>query len=391
MQLSRFLAVIFGVISAASPAALGQTIYQTGFDSAPFVNGNLLGQDNWTSTDNPATPNRAVVQSSTSLSAPRAVLIDASVAIETDWFWKPLNFPISVGTAPLVQIQWDMFIDSSDATQSNMWGVDVYDTSSPVQRRVSSAVIGSTGTVLVWDGNSFFNTSSPASVNAWHHFKMNLDYVNLKATVFMDGLRVAYAQAFSPSVNTGLGDADFLNLVNTGTDSAFFDNLSIVALPDGDHDGIPNSEDGCLATPPGDAVTPNGCSTLDQDGDGVTNDLDQCPNTPTCATVNASGCPSDTDGDGFLNGCDNCNSVSNVSQLDSDGDGEGDACDICPNRKPGDTNGDGLVNGLDISRFVYVFRGGIAPADDRCACDIDEDGSVLSSDIPGFTQRLLNP
>jgi hypothetical protein len=44
----------------------------------------------------------------------------------------------------------------------------------------------------------------------------------------------------------------------------------------------------------------------------------------------------DDDGDGVLNGCDNCPSTANPGQEDRDYDGIGDACDSCPDSPPGE-------------------------------------------------------
>ena len=60
----------------------------------------------------------------------------------------------------------------------------------------------------------------------------------------------------------------------------------------------------------------------------------------------------DTDGDGFVDACDNCPSVANSPQYDPDGDGLGDACDNCmdnynPNQE--DADGDGVGDACDSS------------------------------------------
>ena len=54
----------------------------------------------------------------------------------------------------------------------------------------------------------------------------------------------------------------------------------------------------------------------------------------------------DSDGDGLLDGSDNCPTVPNVNQRDHDDDGPGDACDPCPHIPAGSTNGDSDGDGV---------------------------------------------
>ncbi|RME45167.1 MAG: hypothetical protein D6795_16955, partial [Deltaproteobacteria bacterium] len=63
--------------------------------------------------------------------------------------------------------------------------------------------------------------------------------------------------------------------------------------------------------------------------------------------------PSDSDGDGIDDLCDNCPMVANADQSDGDGDLVGDACDNCPlvgNPSQEDGDGDGLGDPCDLCK-----------------------------------------
>ena len=85
---------------------------------------------------------------------------------------------------------------------------------------------------------------------------------------------------------------------------------------------------------------PNG----DADGDGVLNGVDNCPNTANADQADADGdgigdvCE-DSDGDGVFDPVDNCPNTANADQADADGDGTGDVCE--------DSDGDGVFDPVD--------------------------------------------
>jgi arylsulfatase A-like enzyme len=79
----------------------------------------------------------------------------------------------------------------------------------------------------------------------------------------------------------------------------------------------------------------------------------------------------DTDGDGFVNGEDNCLFVPNPDQLDTDGDWFGDACEC------GDFNGDGRVNTTD-ARLIQRCTIGEIPCSGLC--DATGDGICNTAD-----------
>lgn len=380
------------VVIALCTQASAQLVYQTGFESPTFVNGNLLGQSLWQSTDDPATPNRGVVQSSLARTGARAVRLDASVTTFSDWYWRPVNFTVMPASAPIVQIEWAMYLDGTGSPRSAGWGIDIYDSSLPIARRVSAAIVDDTGLLKVWNGSTFASTGVNVTRDVWHVFKLNLNYAVgvRKASAYLDGVRVAQGLSFSAATTNTIADVDLYNIDAGGNDAAYFDDFRVAALADADADGVPDSDDLCPGTAPAAPVDGDGCSTLDDDGDGVANDIDACPNTPLCADpVSGIGCPSDSDGDTVFDGCDNCPANMNPGQEDTDGDGQGDVCDVCPSSLLGDTSGNGVVNGLDVRRFTELVLGATPVGDELCASDMNSDLIVDEADIPGFIDAQL--
>lgn len=95
-------------------------------------------------------------------------------------------------------------------------------------------------------------------------------------------------------------------------------------------------------------------------------------------------------GDGVGDACDNCAAVLNADQVDSDSDGMGNSCDACPNRSSGDVNGDSLVDPADVTAFTAVLLDPAgATADERCAADVNADGSADGLDTQGFIELLI--
>lgn len=135
--------------------------------------------------------------------------------------------------------------------------------------------------------------------------------------------------------------------------------------PDNDNDGKPDANDFCPATDytaGPDGIADTGDEPLNlllvpiqtkEDYDGIS-DEDGCHDSPTddydldgltdeveWVLYGTNPVIPDTDGDGFLDGPDNCKLTPNASQTDTDGDGLGDACDL-------DTDNDGVSGGQDL-------------------------------------------
>ena len=129
------------------------------------------------------------------------------------------------------------------------------------------------------------------------------------------------------------------------------------AAPDGDGDGIPDSEDNCP-----DTANPD---QADTDGDGVGDVCDNCVDTanPDQADADDDGtgdaCETapDADGDGVPDDEDNCPNVANPDQADEDSDGVGDACDN--DGTPGDggplTNGENHYGNIETPNEKHIW------------------------------------
>jgi hypothetical protein len=130
---------------------------------------------------------------------------------------------------------------------------------------------------------------------------------------------------------------------------------------------------------------PNG----DADGDGILNGVDNCDYIRSLDQTDTDGdglgdlCDFDDDGDGVndkndpdTNKDDNCPLVSNPLQEDLDGDGVGDACDE-------DIDGDGVINDDDNCPLISNPSQSDRDNDglgDACDQDLDGDGVLNDSD-----------
>ncbi|MCP4710464.1 MAG: choice-of-anchor D domain-containing protein, partial [Planctomycetes bacterium] len=132
----------------------------------------------------------------------------------------------------------------------------------------------------------------------------------------------------------------------------------------------------------------------DTDGDGVLDGSDNCP-------LVANPGQEDDDTDGLGNVCDNCPLAANPGQDDDDGDGLGNVCDICPGYDDNlDADSDGFPDGCDVcpgfDDNLDADSDGVPDGCDNCPEDAnsgqeDDDGDGLGNgcDIcPGYDDNL---
>lgn len=207
---------------------------------------------------------------------------------------------------------------------------------------------------------------------------------------------------------------------------------------DTDADGIGNNSDNCPAASNseqtdtdsdgiGDACDEATTPNTDADGDGVNDGVDNCPSVANADQLNTDNdtqgnvCDSDddgdgasdtqettqgsnpllsdTDGDGDLDGADNCVLVSNADQLNSDSDSQGNTCDT-------DDDNDGTPDAtddfpLDPEETADTDNDSVGDNGDNCPLtsnadqlnsDGDENGNVcdLDDDNDGIADATDN-
>jgi len=114
---------------------------------------------------------------------------------------------------------------------------------------------------------------------------------------------------------------------------------------------------------------------LDCNANGVEDAEDIATGASTDCDVNGTPdeCEADTDGDGFIDACDNCAEIPNADQADSDGNGLGDACDE-EEEQPCVPTG-GPVCGEDGVTYANACAAELASVavDYAGPCDLDEE------------------
>lgn len=153
---------------------------------------------------------------------------------------------------------------------------------------------------------------------------------------------------------------------------------------DADRDGVSDAQDGCVNTPSGATVDPQGCQVYrDTDMDGVIDPRDACPATIVGANIDGRGCAiGDADGDGITNTADRCPGTpagervdatgcaivipKAIVDADSDNDGVLDSRDRCP-ATPAGIAAD--ASGCPIPKAVVEAdsdNDGVVDSRDRC-------------------------
>jgi|GEM_PF-1731744 len=213
------------------------SIYETGFEAPIFTVGNLVAQDGW-ATDGGGT--NGTVQSALVNSGNQAVQIDGNGLMNSTWWFRDVSYTIPVATMPIIQIDWAMNVQTGSVQSS--WGIDVYvEDEFPVfLKRASAMYVDDLNNIQVWDGTEnagaggFTDSNFDATRNAWHTYRIDLNYATETADFYYDGVLIANDLAITLSPFNVLLDADLYNFKLGGgaNDSAYFDDYRIQSLSD---------------------------------------------------------------------------------------------------------------------------------------------------------------
>jgi hypothetical protein len=237
---NALLVSTFALVASAS-ASLGNTIvYQTGFESPGYTIGNLIGQNNWSQYDADLPFANVTVQSDVvrpitgGSQAVRFQSMGASSDEFTDFtdVWSTDSaVPSSlIAVEPIVRIQWDMMrgLVGGAETPTGSWGIDIYDTNANNLAATISVYDDGIGPAV--SGTDDFGAQvflgDGTARGSWDTYLVELNYETRLYSVFLNGVQVGSPQSIAAAADNGIGDVDFLAWTR-GTDSAYFDNLSI--------------------------------------------------------------------------------------------------------------------------------------------------------------------
>jgi len=237
---NALLASTFALVASASISFGSTIVYQTGFESPDYNLGNLIGQNNWSQYDADLPFANVTVQSDVvrpitgGSQAVRFQSTGPSSNEFTDFtdVWSTDSGVSSalIANEPIVRIQWDMMrgLVGAGETPTASWGIDIYDTNANALAATISVYDDGIGPAVA--GTDDFGApvflGDASDRGTWDTYLVELNYQTRLYSVFLNGTQLGDAQAIAAAADNGIGDVDFLAWTR-GTDSAYFDNLSI--------------------------------------------------------------------------------------------------------------------------------------------------------------------
>ncbi|MEZ6095294.1 MAG: PEP-CTERM sorting domain-containing protein [Pirellulaceae bacterium] len=222
------VAIVFVVCLGALQSWASADVINTSFESPEYSTGTIVGQNGWlaSSSNNGGV---AVVDDSNAHTGSQALMVDTSTLGGPSWWYKPFNVD-AAGSS--VEIEFDLFLESNVGDNYSIFGVDIYNTSS------------SFSIFRLWtefdnlDNVTYINTSDgilfePVSRNAWHNYRIVLDYAIDEYALYFDGNFLDSGFLDVGLVGTTVNDVDIWATTPSGFgDRACYDNLRVTAVPE---------------------------------------------------------------------------------------------------------------------------------------------------------------
>lgn len=209
-----------------SGTASAQTLYSTGFENPLFQAGILTGQSQWSADGNSGA---ASIQTTIVRTGSQAVRLNAALNEDSlSFYYRPVGF--NTNGNKVIEVIWDMYLQGGSEA-SLYFGVDCYD--SNVNLIGSMAVDALTRFVNVSDGDTYRDTATLVTRNAWNSFRLRFDYAARTFSAYVNGVAAATGLRFGSLANNTFGDADLFNdnrINPAGNDSAYFDNLVVAEV-----------------------------------------------------------------------------------------------------------------------------------------------------------------
>ncbi len=198
------------------------------FEPTTYTLGNVVGQEGWIAS-NSNNGGAADVDNTRASSGSQSLRIDTTSLGGPSWWYQSF----SVDAANLaVEFEFDMYLESNPSNDYSIFGVDVYGSTS------SFSAFRLWTEYDFFDEETYINTSEgitlvPVTRDAWHNYRVLLDFEREEYDVYFDDLLIETGFVDVGLVGTVLTDVDIWSTAPSGFgDRAWYDNLRVSVVPE---------------------------------------------------------------------------------------------------------------------------------------------------------------
>jgi hypothetical protein len=228
------LALVYSLFSFASPNAVADSLYETGFEDPDFSTGLLDGQDGFSAFYGPSA---AVISTSNPKAGDQAVeflgvgLVDLGGGFLAAEYNRQVAFAASPGSS-VVDISADVRLDGPSTSPDDLVSVNLT-AYSPDDEIISDIYVSSSGEIYAY--NDFFGgqtLSTAGGLGAYFNLHISIDFDAQTTSFFVDGSllgTLAHASLITPdqlgSVSLGMFSVESVTATRQYT--GYVDNLSV--------------------------------------------------------------------------------------------------------------------------------------------------------------------